>query len=160
MSTSARRDVSTSWRSLRTSLELDGNEREDFVRIDQNFVVQGHEKYREPAKNDYFFYVARMNLILGTYNLTSEYELISGYHLCPGEERQNNDSVRTANLDFQLLVEETQARFDQENLRCETSESSFRTIFSRSFSDKEKVQKASAWYFIAIITDRFSVSAG
>lgn len=131
------------------------NEHEDSTRIDGNFVVPGHEKYLQQANKDYSFYKTRMNLILATYNLTNEYELISACHLCSSEEKKNNDSVLTASLDFRLLVKEMQTRFDPENLRCETLELSFRIFFSRSFSDKEKVWKASAWYVIAYYRQSF-----
>jgi RNA-dependent RNA polymerase len=100
-------------------LHLDWTEtdRDDSINLDRNFVVQGYQKFLQQAEDDFRFYTTRMNSILSMYGLTSEYELISGIHLCPDEEKKNNDSVQTATLDYQSLINEMRTKFHQEDLR-------------------------------------------
>ncbi|UJR36496.1 hypothetical protein I4U23_029217 [Adineta vaga] len=105
---------------------------EQSIDINQDFLLEGYKKYIPQTEQDYQYYSSRMNIMLSTYTLNTEYELITGCHSCPEEERKNNDSVETASLEFRYLLQDMRRRFDSEYL-----------------SYPEQLNKASAWYYVA-----------
>lgn len=86
------------------------------VNIDQDFLIRGHEKFADGAEEDYHYYSSRINTILSIYDLKNEYELITGCHSCPEEEKKNNDTMETALLEFRHLIKEMRDKFP-DNLR-------------------------------------------
>ncbi|CAF1222986.1 unnamed protein product [Adineta ricciae] len=105
---------------------------EQQVPIDTVLLIEGHDAYIPEARKEYEYYSTRIDLIVSTYDLKNEYELITGCHSCPVEEQRNNDSVETASLEFRELLREMRTRF----------------AFNR-LSHPEKLSKASAWYRVA-----------
>jgi RNA-dependent RNA polymerase len=89
---------------------------EQSVFVDPNLLIGGYERFVNEAKEDYQYYSSRMNTILSIYNLQTEYELITGCHLCPKEESKNNYSEKTALLEFRELCTEMQDRFAEDSL--------------------------------------------
>lgn len=87
------------------------------INIDARFLMPGYQKYVGQAAEEFQYYSARVNMILGMYNLENEYELISGCHSCVEEEAKNNDSVETALLEFRHLLNEMRRRFTDEGLK-------------------------------------------
>jgi RNA-dependent RNA polymerase len=81
------------------------------IHVNQTFIKRGYEAYINEAEDDYQYYTSRMNTMLSIYNLDNEYELITGCHSCPEEEKKNNDSAETALLEFRRLVQEMRIRF-------------------------------------------------
>ncbi|CAM4866237.1 unnamed protein product [Rotaria socialis] len=106
----------------------------DDEKIDVNraFLVKSFKKYITQSEEDYKYYSSRINAILSSYDLKNEYELITGCHSCVQEERQNNDSIETAALEFRQLMKEMRTRFDDGQLNY-----------------REKLSKTSAWYYVA-----------
>lgn len=51
------------------------------------------------------------------YNLTDEYELITGCHSHVAEESKNNDTVETSLLELQYLQQEMRERFAADRLK-------------------------------------------
>ena len=85
--------------------------------INPDFIIRGYEDYINESKDDYQYYATRMDTLLSIYNLEDEYELISGCHSCPEEEKKNNDSVETASLEFRELVHEMRRKFAANELK-------------------------------------------
>jgi len=100
--------IHTSWQE---SLE------DEQVTIDPTFLVNGYERYINEAKQEYEYYSSKVNLLVSIYNLQNEYELITGCHSGPEEEKKNNDSVETASLEFHNLNAEMRDRFNAQFLR-------------------------------------------
>ncbi|CAF3551139.1 unnamed protein product [Adineta steineri] len=105
---------------------------EQNIIINPDFIIEGYEDYIIEAEEDYKYYTSRINTISSIYNLENEYELITGCHSCAEEERQNNDSVETASLEFRQLTREMRNKFGLDKLYY-----------------MKKLQKASAWYYVA-----------
>ncbi|CAF1199655.1 unnamed protein product [Adineta ricciae] len=123
------RQVKEVWTKHSQKLEtMEGQQ----IPTDAVLLIEGRGAYIIEAKTEYEFYSKRIDLILSTYNLKNEYELITGCHSCPAEERQNNDSAETASLEFRELLREMRTRFASNRL-----------------THSEKLCKASAWYHVA-----------
>ena len=90
---------------------------EQQILIDSNLLLRGCERYITDAKVEYQYYTSKINAILTIYNLPNEYELITGCHSCPEEEKKNNDSAETALLEFRHLIREMRNRFAEDNLK-------------------------------------------
>jgi RNA-dependent RNA polymerase len=84
---------------------------QEHIHVNQEFIIRGYEEYINEAEADYQYYTLRLNTMLSIYNLDNEYELITGCHSCPEEEKKNNDSAETALLEFRRLVQEMRIRF-------------------------------------------------
>lgn len=108
------RQVKEVWTTHSKQLETMEEQKVD---IDTVFLIDDHRGYIREARKEYEYYSARIDLILSTYNLKNEYELITGCHSCPAEERQNNDSAETASLEFRELLREMRTRFASNRLR-------------------------------------------
>ncbi|CAF2053186.1 unnamed protein product [Rotaria magnacalcarata] len=102
------------------------------IDINRDFLVKDFRKYITQSEVDYKYYASRVNAILSSYDLKTEYELITGCHSCVQEERQNSDSIETASLEFRQLMKEMRTRFDDDQLNY-----------------REKLRKTSAWYYVA-----------
>lgn len=102
------------------------------ITINPNFLINGHKQFIKTAEKEYAYYSSRVNLLVSIYNLANEYELISGCHSGPEEEKKNNDSVETASLEFRNLNAEMRERFNAE-----------------LYNYNDKLRKASAWYYVA-----------
>lgn len=87
------------------------------IDIDQNLLIHGYKRFINVAKEDYQYYTSQINTILSIYNLENEYELITGCHSCPEEEKKNSDSVETASLEFRHLIRVMRDRFSEDDLR-------------------------------------------
>ncbi|CAF1301596.1 unnamed protein product [Adineta steineri] len=105
---------------------------EQNIVINPDFIIEGYEDYIIEAEEDYKYYTSRINTILSIYNLENEYELITGCHSCPEEEKRNNDSAETALLEFRYLVQEMRNKFGKDKL-----------------SYTAQLRKASACYYVA-----------
>ncbi|CAF1475388.1 unnamed protein product [Adineta steineri] len=105
---------------------------EQNIIINPDLIIEGYADYIIEAEEDYKYYTSRINTILSIYNLENEYELITGCHSCAEEERQNNDSVETASLEFRYLVQEMRNKFGKDEL-----------------SYTAQLRKASACYYVA-----------
>ena len=68
------------------------------ILMDQDLVVTGYEKYLGDAMLDYQNFVHKMDMILNTYDLENELELIIGCHTNTPEEVKNNESVSTRHV--------------------------------------------------------------
>jgi RNA-dependent RNA polymerase len=80
--------------------------------IDPDLVIDGYEEYIEQAKIEYSEYCNKMNVIMNTYDLNDETELITGCHFGTPEEPQNNDDSEIANQEFRALRLETKKIFE------------------------------------------------
>jgi hypothetical protein len=87
------------------------------INFNPDFLIEGYEDYIDEAEEDYQYYSSRINIILSIYNLENEYELITGCHSCPEEEKKNNDSVETASLEFRQLIQEMRNKFEADRIR-------------------------------------------
>ena len=108
------RQVKEVWTTHSRKLE---SMEEQQVPTDAVLLIEDRRDYIAEAKKEYEYYSTRIDLILSTYNLQNEYELITGCHSYPAEERQNNDSAETASLEFRGLVREMRTRFASNRLR-------------------------------------------
>jgi RNA-dependent RNA polymerase len=90
---------------------------DEHVNFNPDFLIEGYEDYIDEAEEDYQYYSSRINIILSIYNLENEYELITGCHSCPEEEKKNNDSVETASLEFRQLIQEMRNKFEADRIR-------------------------------------------
>ena len=62
---------------------------------------------------DYQNFFHKMDMILNTYDLENELELITECHSNTPEEVKNNDDVETASKEFRSLRNETQRIFEK-----------------------------------------------
>ena len=113
--------IGSMYRQMRDSYNvhissMEGIEEQHSTTIHPDSLARGFERYLDDANENYRYYCSRMNTMLSIYNLESEYELIAGCHLCAEEERQNNDSVETASLEFRRLLHEMRDRFARDKL--------------------------------------------
>ena len=108
------RQIKNVWEIHSTCLE---KLEEQQIPVDENLLVSGYKNYISEAKEDYQYYASRINTILAIYDLSNEYELITGCHSCAEEEKKNNDSVETASLEFRHLVREMRDRFAEDDLK-------------------------------------------
>ena len=81
--------------------------------IDEDFIVDGYQAYVEQAQLEYPEYCEKLNVILNTYDLADETELITGCHFGEVEEAKNNDDVETAGQEFRSLRLETKRIFER-----------------------------------------------
>ena len=81
------------------------------VTIDADLLVNGYQQYVAQAQREYADYCEKMSVILNTYELTDETELITGCHFTVVEEAKNNDDTETASQEFRSLRTETKHIF-------------------------------------------------
>ena len=80
--------------------------------IDRDLLVDGYQEYLTEAQRDYTDYCEKIHVIMNTYDLQQEAELITGCHFGIPEEQQNNDDVETASQEFRSLRMHFKRTFD------------------------------------------------